>query len=164
MKYIFAAIAFFCFSSCHDLHQKMYDTFHGKKSKPETAVSPLDTALSSESYDSTWGDASIKNVVALKQFILKLKKWSEADNRDSIAASIKYPLIGRSDITSSAQFLKEYDKIFTPKIKELLKDQNIGELYKNFTGVKIGNGEMWIANISETDNEPEIYKITTINN
>jgi hypothetical protein len=31
MKYIFFAITLIFFFSCHDLHQKLYDTFHGKK-------------------------------------------------------------------------------------------------------------------------------------
>lgn len=150
--------------SCNDGNTSSATTKNDSVAVLNISPSPLDTALSAESNDSTWGDASIKNVVALKQFILKLKKWSADDNRDSIAASIKYPLVGRNDISSSAQFLKEYDKVWTPTIKNLLKNQNIGELYKNFTGVKIGNGQMWIANIAETDNEPEVYKITTINN
>jgi hypothetical protein len=31
MKYLLIAFGLVCLVSCHDLHQKMYDTFHGKK-------------------------------------------------------------------------------------------------------------------------------------
>lgn len=31
MKYLQLIFFAICFMSCHDLHQKLYDTFHGKK-------------------------------------------------------------------------------------------------------------------------------------
>ncbi len=31
MKYLLLGILLIGFTSCHDLHQKMYNTFHGKK-------------------------------------------------------------------------------------------------------------------------------------
>ena len=40
MKYLLLIFFAICFMSCHDLHQKLYDTFHGKKesiSKDSTA-------------------------------------------------------------------------------------------------------------------------------
>ncbi len=31
MKYLLIAFGIFCLVSCHDLHQKIYETFHGTK-------------------------------------------------------------------------------------------------------------------------------------
>ena len=47
------------------------------------------------------------------------------------------------------------------KVQQALKEQDFRRIFRNYHGVMIGNGEIWISNISETENEN--YKITSIN-
>ena len=175
----FLFLSFICFSSCNDLHQKLYDTFHGKKEiTKKDSVAKKDSVNAStiqltpeeeknlpetddKSVTTTWEDIDIHNVRGLKIFIKKLKLWSEQGNKDSIAASIDYPLINDESISSSKIFLQQYDKIFNNKVKQALQQQKLNELFKNFQGVMIGSGELWIANVSKTKNE--VYKIRSIN-
>ena len=179
MKYIFFAIAFICFSSCNDLHQKLYDTFHGKKEiTKKDSVAKKDTVVSStiqltseeeknlpetgdKSVTTTWEDIEIHDVKGLKIFIKKLRLWSEQGNKDSIAANIDYPLVNDETISSSKIFLQQYDKVFNNKVRQALQQQKLNELFKNFQGVMIGSGELWIANVSKT--KKEVYKIRSIN-
>ena len=175
----FLFLSFICFSSCNDLHQKLYDTFHGKKEiTKKDSVAKKDTVVSStiqltseeeknlpetgdKSVTTTWEDIDIHDVHGLKIFIKKLKLWSEQGNKDSIAANIDFPLVNDESISSSKIFLQQYDKIFNNKVKQALQQQKLNELFKNFQGVMIGSGEMWIANVSKTKNE--VYKIRSIN-
>ena len=175
----FLFLSFICFSSCNDLHQKLYDTFHGKKEiAKKDSVAKKDTVVYStiqltpeeeknlpetgdKSVTTTWEDIDIQDVHGLKIFIKKLKLWSEEGNKDSVAANIDFPLVNDESISSSKIFLQQYDKIFNNKVKQALQQQKLNELFKNFQGVMIGSGEMWIANVSKTKNE--VYKIRSIN-
>ena len=175
----FLFLSLICFSSCNDLHQKLYDTFHGKKEiTKKDSVAKKDTVTAStiqltpeeeknlpetgdKSVTTTWEDIDIHDVKGLKIFIKKLKLWSEQGNKDSIAANIDFPLVNDESISSSKIFLQQYDKIFNNKVKQALQQQKLNELFKNFQGVMIGSGEMWIANVSKTKNE--VYKIRSIN-
>ena len=175
----FLFLSFICFSSCNDLHQKLYDTFNGKKEiAKKDSVAKKDTVVYStiqltpeeeknlpetgdKSVTTTWEDIDIQDVHGLKIFIKKLKLWSEQGNKDSVAANIDFPLVNDESISSSKIFLQQYDKIFNNKVKQALQQQKLNELFKNFQGVMIGSGEMWIANVSKTKNE--VYKIRSIN-
>ena len=175
----FLFLSFICFSSCNDLHQKLYDTFHGKKEiAKKDSVAKKDTVVYStiqltpeeeknlpetgdKSVTTTWEDIDIQDVHGLKIFIKKLKLWSEQGNKDSVAANIDFPLVNDESISSSKIFLQQYDKIFNNKVKQALQQQKLNELFKNFQGVMIGSGEMWIANVFKT--KKEVYKIRSIN-
>jgi hypothetical protein len=178
MKYLLIAFGI-CLMSCHDLHQKLYDTFHNKKASiTKDSVARKDSISSStiqltadeekdlpetgdKSVTTTWEDIDIHDVKGLKVFIKKLKLWSEQGNKDSIAANIDYPLINDENISSSKIFLQQYDKVFNNKVKQALQQQKLNELFKNFQGVMIGRGELWIANVSKT--KSDVYKIRSIN-
>ena len=175
----FLFLSLIYFSSCNDLHQKLYDTLHGKKEiTKKDSVAKKDTVVYStiqltpeeeknlpetgdKSVTTTWEDIDIQDVHGLKIFIKKLKLWSEEGNKDSVAANIDFPLVNDESISSSKIFLQQYDKVFNNKVKQALQQQKLNELFKNFQGVMIGSGEMWIANVSKTKNE--VYKIRSIN-
>ena len=126
MKYLLVAFGIFCLMSCHDLHQKLYDTFHGKKEVKDSLVKkdPVSSSTiqltTEEEQDlpetsdpkvrTTWEDIDINNVRGLKLFIKKLQVWSEQNNKDSIAASIDYPLINDENISSFIADLMQKNK------------------------------------------------------
>ena len=168
-------LSFLFLASCHDLHQKMYDTLQGKKvakdssTKKDSITSSTLQLTPQEEKDSVvdgsvptpWENAGIADVRGLKLFIKKLQRWSAMDNRDSIAANIGYPLLNDESISSPKILLQQFEKVFNVKVKAALQQQKLNSLFRNFQGVMIGNGELWIANVSNT--KSEVYKIRSIN-
>jgi hypothetical protein len=170
LGYLLIAIIIFSFSSCREMHQKMYDAFHDKKKneiQDSFTTQPILTLTPEEGKDDTgtgatsWLNAGIEDVHGLKIFIKKLRFWSESNNRDSIAANIQFPLLNDKTISSAGIFLQQYDQVFNEPVKSALKNQDLKSIFRNSQGVMIGNGEIWISNISESENE--VYKITSIN-
>lgn len=165
MKYLLLIFSSICFCSCNDLHKKVYETFHANKDSTVTSstlhLTPEEEKDDTNSGATTWANAGIEDVIGLKNFIKKLQQWNEQNNKDSIAASIQYPLLNDKKISSAKIFLQQYDKFFNEKVKKALQQQKLNRLFRNYHGVMIGNGDLWITNISETDKEN--YKITSIN-
>ena len=166
--------SFLFLTSCHDLHQKFYDTFHGKKAAKDSAAKTANTtsviqltpeeemdSVTNGSIATPWENAGIEDVKGLKLFIKKLQFWSASDNGDSIAANIDYPLLNDESISSAKIFLQQYEKVFNGKVRAALQQQKLNNLFRNFQGVMIGNGELWIDNVS--NNKNEVYKIRSIN-
>ena len=58
---------------------------------------------------------------------------------------------------TKSDFLASYNKIITPKVKDAIAKANLRELFRNYKGVMIGNGEIWIAQ------EEKDFKIIAIN-
>lgn len=174
---VFLFFSFLGLMSCHDLHQKVYNTVHDNKDSAvkdsvknnintaEIRLTPDeekdDSTFDDGSVTATWENAGIADPKRVKIFIKKLKLWSQQNNKDSIAANIKYPLLNDEKISSSTIFIKQYDKVFNDKVKKQLSDQKLSQLFRNFQGVMIGNGVIWIANISPMGNDD--YKIISIN-
>ena len=115
-----------------------------------------DSIFDDGSKPAAWDVAGIKNVYALKIFIKDLQYMVANDNREEISKLIRYPL--NSTVKTQSDFLTNYNKIITPKIKDALAKANLKQLFRNYKGVMIGNGEVWIAQ------EGKDFKIIAINN
>ncbi|HKZ66337.1 MAG TPA: hypothetical protein VJ111_08290 [Chitinophagaceae bacterium] len=115
-----------------------------------------DSVFADGSKPGAWDVAGITRVHALKIFIKDLQYIVANDNREEISKLIRYPL--NSTIKTQSDFLANYNKIITPKIKDALAKANLRQLFRNYKGVMIGNGEIWIAQ------EGKDFKIIAINN
>lgn len=115
-----------------------------------------DSIFDDGSKPTAWEVAGITRVYALKIFIKDLQYMVANDNKEEISKLIRYPL--NSTIKTKSDFLDDYNKIITPKIKAALAKANLKQLFRNYKGVMIGNGEVWIAQ------EGKDFKIIAINN
>lgn len=115
-----------------------------------------DSVFADGSKPTAWDVAGITRVQALKIFIKDLQYLVANDNREEISKLIRYPL--NTTIKTGADFLANYNKIITPKVKDALAKANLRQLFRNYKGVMIGNGEIWIAQ------EGKDFKIIAINN
>lgn len=115
-----------------------------------------DSIFDDGSKPTAWDVAGITRVFALKIFIKDLQYMVANDNREEISKLIRYPL--NSTIKTKPDFLANYNKIITPKIKDALAKANLKQLFRNYKGVMIGSGEVWIAQ------EGKDFKIIAINN
>lgn len=94
-------------------------------------------------------------------FLTRLQKAVGAGDRTTVAALIKYPLrVNHNEkrhesITTSAQLLKQYDAIFTPKIRQSIVKQTPAKLTGGRDGVAIDAGAVWLNSSCDRSQPPK---------
>ena len=88
------------------------------------------------------------------QFFGKLQKAVAANDKKAVAAMVDYPFQVRVGgkalkIRDAAHFVADYDKVVTAKIKNAVARQTYADLFANWQGVMIGDGEVWFSGIGE---------------
>ena len=115
--------------------------------------------------------AGIENAAEFETSFAGLQTAVAANNRSKVADFILYPLRvngwrdelkgkGTYQFETRQDLLDHYDEIFTPQVKTAIIQQKTGNLFVNWQGVMVGNGEAWLS-ISEK--EPRRYGIFAIN-
>lgn len=106
---------------------------------------------------------------ALEAFVLALKGALIKNDKSWLGDRIFYPLKVRvSDkstivVKNKGQFILMYDKIFTVPLKEKMSMSYSCNLFNNYQGVMIGDGQLWINNaLSGTEIKPN-FQIMAIN-
>lgn len=108
------------------------------------------------SQPSTWKVAGFDNPEDFKNFYRNFQILVANSQKEKIAEFINYPL---PNIKDRADFIKNYDLVFNKKVKDAVNNQNIDEIWRNYSGVMIGNGEIWFNQLSGEKG----YWITAIN-
>jgi hypothetical protein len=102
-------------------------------------------------------------------FFEELKKAVAANDKEAVASMVEYPFkarIGGKAVTirDAAHFAADYDKVFTAKVKEAVANQTYPNLFANWQGVMIGDGEVWFSGICSDDAcERQTVRITAVN-
>ncbi len=171
MKYLLSFIFFACLISCHQGESTSTKVEHKQVAEDNTIDKNMimtpeemseDSVFADGSKPAAWSVSGINDQTQLKIFIKLLRLWVEQGNKDSIAAHIQYPLRNNKSVTTSSDFLKNYDVLFDAKVIKALKDQKLSQIFRNKQGAMIGNGELWIRNVSSGNTEE--FKIISINN
>ncbi len=110
--------------------------------------------------------AGVSDPVAFETTFKEIQKYITEGNKEKVAEYVNYPLnvFGentKGTIKDKAAFIAGYDKIITPEVQKAVAEQKLEELFVNYKGIMIGNGQVWIVPITEPT---EQYKIFTINN
>lgn len=97
-----------------------------------------------------------------KDFFFQLKEAVSKGDKIRVSNLIGYPVAVHGDdikytIKSKNEFLKLYDSIFSARLLEILKQQKFQDLFARWSGVMIGNGEIWYHGICDDD---ECNKVT----
>ena len=109
--------------------------------------------------------AGIDDDAAVGRFLHDLQEAVSKNDRARVASMIAYPIkvrVGRhrAVVRNRSDLLKKYDLVFTQKVKEALKKQQTADLFVNWQGVMIGDGEIWFNQAVGG----KLLKITAINN
>lgn len=99
---------------------------------------------------------------AAKEFIKKLQQLASKDQREDIAKLISFPLDGdiKPQVKNAAAFIKGYDKIFTPAVKECLAKHDMKEEVNSIKGAfMVGWGCVWFE--EEDNGKMSIVSINT---
>jgi hypothetical protein len=87
-----------------------------------------------------------------RQFLDTLKTRLAATDRAAVCELASYPLRVRSNqseqkIADKAACRAAYDEIFNARVAGAVKTQVFDELFTNWQGVMIGNGEIWLSGV-----------------
>ncbi|NGZ74962.1 hypothetical protein [Saccharibacillus alkalitolerans] len=112
--------------------------------------------------------AGFKSAANFKAYYANLKRAVAKGDKAAVAARVHYPLTvynGDDDaktkkrvIKTKAQFLNNYNKIFTEDIRESLADTSFSELFVNWQGAMVDDGDIWF-----TPSKSGLPGISTVN-
>jgi hypothetical protein len=114
-----------------------------------------DSVFVDGSVPTSWEMAGIKDVKGFKLFIKQLQLLVLDNNKEGLAKQIRYPL-GKA-IKTEADFIKNYDNIFTKDVKLSIAKINFSQIFRNSKGAMSDAGMVWF---SQEGNE---FKIIAVN-
>lgn len=124
------------------------------KNADDDQLTSVDTLFEDGSIPTSWANAGFDDPVGFKRFIIVFKDWVKADNKDSIAAHINFPV---APAKTADIFKEKYADIFDKKLKAVVGKQRLDRIFRNADGAMIGSGQLWF-----TVNQGS-YMITAIN-
>jgi hypothetical protein len=79
-----------------------------------------------------------------------VQQLAAKDDKQGLAENILYPMLlnkdGKSEnIADRKAFIANYDRIFTINVKAALQHQKTENLFVNYKGVMVGEGEVWFG-------------------
>lgn len=106
------------------------------------------------------------------QFVGTIQQYLKTDQKAKLADLVSYPIYvkidgARVNVADKKQFVRFYDKVFTPGYKRIICDAFPRTLFSNWQGVRIGEGlqNMWVSHVSKDLNiEPFRPRIIAVNN
>lgn len=95
----------------------------------------------------------------------ELLQTALADNdRDTFADYIAYPIKvtidgNRTEIKNKEEFLQYFDEIMNENVKNAFLNQKIEEVFVNYQGIMVGDGQIWLNQLDKTKHKFSIYAI-----
>ncbi|WP_037288558.1 hypothetical protein [Saccharibacillus sacchari] len=136
-----------------------------------TSWTPADTASAAETSAKTAAQstqksnpyevAGIDDPAAFHTFFVKLQQAVAKNDKKAVASMISYPLNVNTNgktykFRTPARFIAKYDSIMTPEVKRTLGYAIEEDLFANWQGVMVGNGQLWI---SQFDGKIAVYAV-----
>lgn len=117
---------------------------------PETQNDDIENQGTTTSAANKYVSAGIEDAQAFEAFFNQFKSLVLANDKTQLSALFTYPMSINFDGTAVTypdknSFVLEYDTIFTPVVKTALQNQKIEDLFVNYQGVMVGNGEVWLG-------------------
>ncbi|CAM3980791.1 hypothetical protein [Saccharibacillus endophyticus] len=105
--------------------------------------------------------AGIDDPAAFHTFFIKLQQAVAKNDKKAVASMISYPLNVNTNgktykFQTPARFIAKYDSIMTPEVKRTLGYAIEEDLFANWQGVMVGNGQLWI---SQFDGKIAVYAV-----
>ncbi|RAP77173.1 hypothetical protein [Paenibacillus montanisoli] len=109
--------------------------------------------------------AGIQNPQKFLEVFAKVQTAIAADDKATVASLILYPLrvngkSGTQLIKTRDVFVEQYDSIINSNVKEAIARQSADNLFVNYQGVMVGNGDIWFGGSADT---PQVYGIIAVN-
>jgi len=119
------------------------------------------TAAQSAQKSNPYEAAGIDDPAAFHTFFIKLQQAVAKNDKKAVASMISYPLNVNTNgktykFQTPARFIAKYDSIMTPEVKRTLGYAIEEDLFANWQGVMVGNGQLWI---SQFDGKIAVYAV-----
>jgi len=101
----------------------------------------VDTAWTGDK-PTDWAIAGIEESVDFKTFLIHFKDWVANDEIDKISKHISYPA---DPIYNKRDFKKNYEKIFDSKLKRIVAEQRLDQIFRDAQGATFGDGAIWFG-------------------
>jgi hypothetical protein len=114
-----------------------------------------DSVFADGSIPTSWANAGITDVRGLKLFLKQAQQWVMNNEKEKLAAAIKYPL---KSIKNEQELIAAYDNVFTKEVKLSFATINFNQVFRNQQGVMTSGGKVWINQFGKE------FKIFAVNN
>lgn len=110
--------------------------------------------------------AGITDPAEFTAYFAKLQKAVKDNKPAEVANLVSYPMNLNKDnkaykIYSKDEFIKKYDRIFTPHVRETLLAQKAAKLFVNYQGIMVGDGDLWLG---KHNNKLGVISVNVISN
>jgi hypothetical protein len=119
-------------------------------------------------------DAAVRDVLggdpgAYRDVLATLQAAVRAGDAAGVAALVSYPITvtidgARREIADAPAFVAAYPSIVTPRIAAAVESESIADMFVNYQGVMLGDGEIWLTGVcapaDTACDRPEIKVIT----
>ena len=91
----------------------------------------------------------------VEAFLAELQQAVRTGDKAGAAALVDFPLAvngpgeTRRSVKDAAAFIRDYEAIFTPGVRQAVLDQRFADLFRNSNGAMIGDGEIWFSVVGE---------------
>jgi len=130
----------------------------------------VDKMLYGEGIEADMYRAGVDDVEQARAWFADLKKSIEARDEEQLITMVHFPVVIASDtsrykIDTPEEFLSQYDKIITPRLKSILDCTSFDQLWANYSGISVGSGVIIFESIYLNDNDPEpVLKVVSFYN
>lgn len=112
--------------------------------EPVSADDPTEERLSRFAYIQSADDA--------RDFISRLQELVAKHDRAGLVALVRFPFTNyvtpgkpRRIYKTQAEFLKDFDRIFTNKVLSAVREAKYEDIFVNYQGAMFGNGTIWFS-------------------
>lgn len=135
---------------------RMISKDHASKEKeaiPQSKINPYSVA-------------GFDNPAEFEADFLTIQELVAKENKEAVAEYIQYPLNvyntkEKINIQNKEELINHYNEIFTARVKNAFARQKLDNIFVNYKGVMVGQGEVWFTQSASSKNR---YVILTINN
>ena len=125
------------FASLILISSSLVSTLHGAA---QTTLTDLDKSI----------DLSVGSHVKVERLLTDLQASVAKHDTAAVANLVHYPIKvnpGKHPFTvkNQKEFIKDYDRIITPDISDVILKQKYETLFVNTQGAMLGEGEVWIT-------------------
>lgn len=94
--------------------------------------------------------------LAYRRFLSNLQSAIRANNKRGVANLAAVPLRvnfegGARTYSDRAAIERDFDRIFTPRVKRAILNQRAERLFTNYQGAMIGDGQVWFDQMCPND-------------
>ena len=100
-------------------------------------------------------------------FFEQLKSAVVEDEREWVASRVSFPILvrigaERREVVDEGDFLSNYDVIMNCRVRTAISKQVSEELFKNWRGVMVGDGELWFTAVVRSESQPDSLEFVII--